>query len=209
MKDKRTIKNPKVKRDPVATRNHILDVAFKLIYRHGFKGTSTNQVIDQLECTRGAFFHHFPSKDELGYALIDDILYELIYSRWVQPLLTVEDKVEGICHNFYERIITHKDEDILCGCPLNNMVQEMADDSKFQHKIQGIMEMWVSETQKLLTQAKRSGQLKKDVDTRTLAEFIVAQEEAAFAMGKAFNNRSVMKSIYKSFSQYLYSLKEA
>jgi len=166
----------------VATRNHILEVAFKLVYRHSFKGTSTNQIIEKLECTRGAFFHHFPTKNELGYAIIEEVLAGLIFQRWITPISKKENKVKAITDNFIHLIKTHEGENILCGCPLNNMVQEMSDQPDFQKGIQTVMEMWVSETQKLLTQSKRSGHLQKDVNTRELAEFIVAQEEAAFSM---------------------------
>ncbi len=198
-----------VKRDPVATRNHILDVAFRLIHKHGFKGTSTNQIIEKLECTRGAFFHHFPTKDDLGHALVDEVLHDLIYERWIQPILGKEDKLEAISANFHHRIVTHKDSDVLCGCPLNNLTQEMSDKPEFHNKIKAVLEMWISETQKVLTQAKRSKQLPKHVDTRELAEFIVAQEESVFSMSKALGSRSVMKSIYKSFTDYLNTFKEA
>lgn len=198
--------NKNIQRDPVATRNHILDVAFRLVYRHSFKGTSTNQIIEALDCTRGAFFHHFPTKDNLGYALVDEVLTGMIIQRWIHPISAKDNKIEAIIENFLHLIKIHEEGNILCGCPLNNMVQEMSDQPEFQRRIQAVMEMWVSETQKLLTQAKRAGHLQKSVDSRVLAEFIVAQEEAAFAMGKAFNSRAAMRSIHKSFETYLRSL---
>ncbi len=191
------------KRNPFETRQKILQVAFLEIYCHGYKGTSTNSIIDKMEMTRGAFFHHFPTKDELGYALIDEVLHDKILERWIWPISNVGDPIKGILENFAARINEHRKEHILCGCPLNNLVQEMSDKPEFHRRIQAVMEMWVKKTQAMLTKAKRSGYLKKEVDTRQLSEFIVACQEAAFSMGKAFNSRAAMRSNLKSLKQYI------
>ena len=198
--------NPKILRNPVETRRNILQVAFTEIYCHGFKGTLTNAIIAKLEMTRGAFFHHFPTKDDLGYAIIDEVVHEMILERWINPILSYDDPIEGIFKNFAKLIDEHLDEHILCGCPLNNLVQEMSDRPDFQKRIQAVMEMWINKTQNLLTAAKKSGHLKKDINTRQLAEFIVACQEAAFSMGKALNSRASMRTNLKSLKSYIHLL---
>ena len=56
-------------RDPERTRERILDAAQALILDHGFGATTVDAVTGQAGITKGAFFHHFPSKAELGRAL--------------------------------------------------------------------------------------------------------------------------------------------
>ncbi len=196
-------KIPKKMRNPEETRRNILEVAFREIYCHGFKGTSTNTIIDDLELTRGAFFHHFPTKDDLGYAIIDEVLSEMIIQRWITPVMEYTDPIVGIERNFARLIDEHLEAHILCGCPLNNLVQEMADRPDFQSRIQAVMEKWIIETEELLKAARKTGHLKKNVRTHQLAEFIVACQEAAFAMGKALNSRNAMYSVLKSLKDYL------
>lgn len=58
-------------RNPAATRDRLLDSAEELVLDHGFAGTTVEAVIARAEVTKGAFFHHFRSKAELGKALID------------------------------------------------------------------------------------------------------------------------------------------
>lgn len=190
-------------RNPVETRNKILEVAFNEIYCHGFKGTSTNAIIDKMEMTRGAFFHHFPTKDDLGYALIDEVLSQMILDRWIDPVQKYKDPISGIEKNFARLIEEHKDDHILCGCPLNNLIQEMADRPDYQKRLKAVMKKWIDETEKLLKKAKDSGHLKKSVKTRQLAEFIVACQEASFSMGKALASRDAMYSTLKSLKDYL------
>lgn len=194
---------PKILRNPAETRRKILEVAFDEIYCHGFKGTSTNTIIAKMEMTRGAFFHHFPTKDDLGYALIDEVIREMILQRWITPVASSDNTIDGIFQNFAQLIDDHRDEHVLCGCPLNNLVQEMSDRPGFQKRIQSVMEMWIRKTEALLARAKKSGHLIKDINIRQLAEFIVACQEAAFSMGKALNSRTPMYTILKSLEMHI------
>lgn len=196
-------KKAKLLRNPAETRARILEVAFNEIYRHGYKGTSTNAIIDKMEMTRGAFFHHFPTKDHLGFALIDEVLAGLIISRWIEPIASYANPVQGILKNFKRLIDEHLNEHILCGCPLNNLIQELSDEPEFQKRLQAVMEDWITGTEELLKQGKRSGNLNKSVNTKQLAEFVVACQESAFSMGKALNCHKSMGRIYKSLSEYI------
>ncbi|MCO5144015.1 MAG: TetR/AcrR family transcriptional regulator [Oligoflexia bacterium] len=190
-------------RNPLETRKNILDVAFLEIYHHGFKGTSTNTIIEKMKLTRGAFFYHFPTKEDLGYALVDEVLKNMILDRWIQPISIFKNPIHGILKNYAKLIEAQEDAHILCGCPLNNLVQEMADQPGFQKRIQAIMELWVQETKKILEKAKREGFLKKEIDLKHLAEFIVACQESSYSMGKALNSRNAMKTPHKALSQYI------
>lgn len=53
---------------PVTARDKLLEAAVKLIRRHGFSATSVDQLCAEAGVTKGAFFHHFASKEALGVA---------------------------------------------------------------------------------------------------------------------------------------------
>ncbi len=58
-------------RDGTATRERILDEAQRLVIDRGFAATTVDAVLEAADTSKGAFFHHFPSKDQLGQALIE------------------------------------------------------------------------------------------------------------------------------------------
>jgi TetR/AcrR family transcriptional regulator, transcriptional repressor for nem operon len=68
------VRNPdrltNVPRDGSATRNRILDAAQRIVLERGFAATSVDAVLEEAPATKGAFFHHFPSKIDLGRALL-------------------------------------------------------------------------------------------------------------------------------------------
>ncbi|MGE0735388.1 MAG: TetR/AcrR family transcriptional regulator [Alphaproteobacteria bacterium] len=58
-------------RDGTQTRQNILDAAEALVLRQGFAATSIDRVIDNAGITKGTFFYHFKTKNDLALALVD------------------------------------------------------------------------------------------------------------------------------------------
>jgi TetR/AcrR family transcriptional regulator, transcriptional repressor for nem operon len=53
------------------TRTAIMDAAESLILEQGFAGTPVDVILERTGVTKGAFFHHFPSKAALAQALVE------------------------------------------------------------------------------------------------------------------------------------------
>lgn len=58
-------------RDGGPTRTRLLDAAQELVLQKGFAATTVEEVIAAAGSSKGAFFHHFASKDDLGRALVE------------------------------------------------------------------------------------------------------------------------------------------
>lgn len=58
-------------RNGAATRERILNAAERLVIDNGYAATSLDRVIAESRSSKGAFFHHFASKDELARALVE------------------------------------------------------------------------------------------------------------------------------------------
>lgn len=193
-------------RDPEKTRSHILNIAFAEVHQNGFHGVSIDKIIKKTEVTKGAFFHYFATKNELGYAIVDEILSEMITDRWIRPLAAYKNPVQGILKRFKKLTVEWPREHVQHGCPLNNLTQEMsAVDPVFRQKLQTVMSMWIDETEKYLKKAKKDGYLKKSANTRHIAEFIVMVQEGTFAMAKTMNDAALFDTYYNSLREYLES----
>jgi TetR/AcrR family transcriptional regulator, transcriptional repressor for nem operon len=53
-------------------RARLIEAARSLVRHKGFAATSVDELCAAAGVTKGAFFHHFPSKEALGVALVDD-----------------------------------------------------------------------------------------------------------------------------------------
>jgi TetR/AcrR family transcriptional repressor of nem operon len=58
-------------RDGIKTRGRILDSAQALILEQGLAATSIDEIIARADTSKGAFFHHFRSKNDLARAIVE------------------------------------------------------------------------------------------------------------------------------------------
>ena len=64
--------NKNVERGQV-TRAHLIDVATRLFAAHGYDGTSIEAVLAESGVSRGSLYHHFPGKDALFLAVLEEV----------------------------------------------------------------------------------------------------------------------------------------
>ncbi len=65
-------KNKNVERGR-ATRAHLIEVATRLFAEHGYDGTSIDAVLTESGVSRGSLYHHFPGKEALFWAVMEDV----------------------------------------------------------------------------------------------------------------------------------------
>ena len=63
---------PPTARNPEATRQRLLQATTRLVLHRGFTATGIDQICAEAGVTKGAFFHHFKSKEDLGQAILAD-----------------------------------------------------------------------------------------------------------------------------------------
>ncbi len=68
------------------TRQHLLDTGYQLIISRGFSALGLSELLQQAGVSKGAFYHHFSSKEDFGVSLIKG--YFTCYFSWLDELLT-------------------------------------------------------------------------------------------------------------------------
>jgi TetR/AcrR family transcriptional regulator, transcriptional repressor for nem operon len=87
------------KKQPMVTRQAILDSAGIEFSMHGYAASGIGTVVARAGVTKGAVFHHFPDKEALAVAWIGDALAPAIHSKWITPLPAVDalDEFKDFC----------------------------------------------------------------------------------------------------------------
>src|SRR5260370_535648 len=60
-----------------STREVILAAATRLIHVHGYNHTTLDDILRESGVGKGNFYYHFKSKEDLGYAILDQIVAEV------------------------------------------------------------------------------------------------------------------------------------
>lgn len=198
---------PKKTRNLEKSRKEILEAAFPLVFARGFQGVSIDDIVNQTSLTKGAFYHQFPTKLELGYALVDEVIKPMIIDRWIKPLEGFENPLEGILKQMKTLIGKASPEELRLGCPLNNLVQEMASiDTGFRDRLEASLTLWIDEMEVHIKRAKKEGYLKNDVNTRHVAHFVVMTHEGFYGMLKGLHDPKAFDALFDSLKRYFQTI---
>jgi len=197
-------------RNPEKTRKDLIEAGFWEIYRSGYQAARLPVILKQAGVTRGALYHYFPGKLELGYAVFDEVVEPLIMERWVEPLSKVDDPIaalRGIIEGFEGNVPPGVME---YGCPLNNLAQEMSPiDEGFRIRIDRAFANWHAQLKAALARGREQGYLRKDIDPARVSAFILALLEGTTGWMKNKQNPRVFRDITAELLNYLESLKPA
>jgi AcrR family transcriptional regulator len=197
-------------RDPDVTRNKLLKAAFEEIYRRGFQAASLDIILANAGVTKGALYHHFPDKAALGYAVVDEVVKGLLLERWGvlepptgDPVTALQQVLQGRAANLTTR-------EVELGCPLNNLAQEMSPlDQRFRRGVSATFRIWTEAVAQDLERGQAEGTVRKDVDARKIAAFVVASIEGSFGLAKGAQSASLLRSNLEVLGSFLEGLRSA
>ncbi len=163
------------KRDPEGTRALLVKNAFHEIHAHGYAGASLERILTKSGVTKGALYHHFKSKADLLHAVIDDVLRPMVADRWLKPLRESDDPIRTLAESTRAMMAEATPEEMCCGCPLNNLTQELAGvDEDFRKHLDGIADEWRAGIRAAFEHGQEAGNIRKDVDPAAVASLVFA-----------------------------------
>lgn len=197
-----------VMRTPENTRRKILEAAFGEFYKNGFQGGSLNRIVDEAGTTKGALFHHFKGKKDLGYAVVREVIHPQFMQRWSDPLADSTDPITDLKRIFRQcakREIA--DTGLVHGCPVNNLAQEMSPlDEKFRKLLEKIYGAWRETMAAAFARGIKAGKVRKDVSPQKVAAFIVAAQAGMAGTAKNSQDEALLLQTSQGLFDYLDSL---
>ncbi len=196
-------------RAPENTRGKILQAAFDEFYRNGFQGGSLNRIVDEARTTKGALFHHFKGKKDLGVAVVREVIQPDFKQQWSDPLAHSSDPITDLKRIFRQCAKTKiANGGLVYGCPLNNLAQEMSPlDEKFRQSLEKIYVAWRETMAAAFARGIKAGKVRKDVSPRKVAAFIVAAQAGMAGTAKNTQNEELLLQTSQALFDYFDSLK--
>lgn len=190
------------------TRGKILSAAYREIHVNGFQSASLSNILARTGVTKGALYHHFPNKIELGYAVVDEVIARRIYLSFIEPLLGFDDPIDGFIELIQDAGNALSLTDIELGCPLSGLAQEMAPiDEGFRTRLTAIYDHWHSSIATVLERAQREGRVIATLDPQAMAVTIAAIMEGALCAAKVAQDVSKMHQCGCGLTQLLQLIK--
>ena len=194
------------RRDPERTRERLLQAAFREVYRSGFQSAGLDAILAAAGVTKGALYHHFDSKEALGYAIVEEIIAPDNRGQWLRPLENCKDPIDALIGAVQG--ISVQLEAVRGGCPLINLAQEMSPlDAGFRQRLATIIRNWQDGVAAALLNGQKHGKVRRDLEPAEAAGLLIAMVEGYGALAKNAQDAKVMEAGIKNVVGWLRSLR--
>ena len=190
-----------------ATRMAILQKAFELIYVHGYQATSIDHIIATTKVTKGAFFYHFKSKDEMGLAVINEVMLPAMNGAMVQPLSSSVDPVHDIYALLHHLLLENSFLQVRYGCPAGNLTQEMSPvNDAFSAALSQLVTAWQHMIVQSIDNGIKAGKIRPATNGLQVAYFVMSGYWGIRSFGKLYNSNDCYHAWLRELKTYLHNL---
>ncbi len=181
-------------RNPEQTRNRLIEAAVRLMLRQGFTATTADQICEESGLSKGAFFHHFQSKEELTRAAVawwGDMGTGLYSAAWTGP----EADPLGQLHLMLDIMASFTERPgETCTCMVGMMSQELGQTHpEIRDACDRELARWTENVARLLSAAKERHPVAKDFDPDEIAWFLNSLWQGSMLIGKVRNHPEMIR----------------
>ena len=178
------------------TRDHIVDAADRLFYQQGYEHTSFSDIAEVVRISRGNFYYHFKTKDEILDAVIEARLADsrAMLDQWETEGATPADRIRSFIHI----MIANRADIARYGCPVGTLSSELA---KLDHPAQDeanelftLFRVWLRRQFTLLG---------RKADADTLAMHLLARSQGVATLASAFHDEKFIAQEVRQMHDWL------
>ena len=181
------------------TREQIVSAADQLFYRQGFEHTSFADIAAAVQISRGNFYYHFKSKDEI----LDEVIRlrlantQQMLEQWESASQNPRDRIRSFIHI----LIMNRSKIKQYGCPVGALCSELA---KLEHGAQ-------AEANKLFTLfrtwlRRQFKALGRKADADALAMHVLAFSQGVAVLANAFEDEKFIRQEVRKMDDWLDAL---
>ncbi len=179
-----------------ALRQRIITAADELFYQQGYENTSFSDIADAVGISRGNFYYHFKSKDEILIAVIDARItgIELMLNEWNKKFIDPRKRL----YYYIDMPLRNQENICLHGCPVGSLCTELA---KTNHAmLDDANKMFIVFHGWLVIQLNLLG-VNKNV--KKIAMQFIARVLGIVTVANAFKDKSFLKQEIKQLKKWL------
>jgi AcrR family transcriptional regulator len=188
----------------------IIHESLKLFSLKGFYSTSIHDILEAANTSKGGFYNHFSSKDDLFFHVLDEAR-KIWRERNLKDLEDIEnstEKIERLLKNYKDRYLKDADN-FPGGCVFITLAAELNDQrpqlsKELEKGFIGLKSM----ISRLLKQGKEAGELMEAVNTDTVTEILFSGMLGASLSYGVNKSKTGLDISINSLIEYLEQLKK-
>jgi len=195
-----------------ATKNRLMDIAERLILNNGFTAMSIEEVIKDAGITKGGFFYHYDSKNDLAYSLLQR--YREVEAFFFSSLFKRSEELTSdplqqmlVFMKLFAEMMADMDE-LHPGCLVASITYESQQVNEQVKKITAEIVMdWRNLFREKIEKINLVYTPNADVSSDDLADMLSTIIEGGIIVSRALNDPSILvKQLleYRSYIELLY-----
>lgn len=189
-----------------ATRAFLLQAAADVFAERGYTETTMSELISRSGLTKGAFYFHFSSKEQLALAVIDEK-----QRQWVDSVqAAIEDEpqaIDQLRQVAYALVRLHRDDP--SAFSVSRLTRDLARVPDVNDLVRSHMRAWVGMLAGMITQAQADGDLPRTVEAGDLAALLVAATDGLKDLGGLIDAPSRARRAFERRMEALVMLVDA
>lgn len=178
--------------DMPATKRRILDCGIDLMRMKGFNATSVGEICKAAGVTKGAFFHYFPTKEDLTKEAAALFGREQFLAYQAAGFMDLPDPLERI-YGRLEFLMSHERAQRVYSCLIGTLAQEVATTHPDLREIfHGVFTRMTTALESDLAAAKALYAPKAEFEPATLASMFISMFQGSLMIAKADGTNDVI-----------------
>ena len=185
--------SPAVTPKGAATRAHLLQIAAEVFAERGYAETTMAQLIERSGLTKGAFYFHFSSKEQLALAVIEEKQRQWIDSV-VQAIGAEPRAFDRLRAVAVALVKVHRDPSAFS---VSRLTRDLARVDGVSDVVRDHMGTWIGLVAGLIKEAQADGDLPETVDAYDLAAVLVATSDGLKDLGALIDSPGRARRAYE------------
>jgi TetR/AcrR family transcriptional repressor of nem operon len=190
----------------LSSRENLIAAARQLIIDRGFSAMSVSTVCAAANVTKGSFFHHFESKDELGEVVLEKFWTDVQENHQQAGYIHAPNPLSMLFGYIEHAIETYQNPEF-GGCLLAIFTAELKDTNPLLYaKTVPYFSEWKAEVVALLNNAAHYCHLDRQFDSKGWADFYLSTVEGVLILAKAEEDLAIIGRVLTMYKQQLQSV---
>ena len=185
-------------------RSKLLEAAFSIIRQKGYAATSVDELCARAGVTKGAFFHHFPSKDSLAVAAVNQWTDRTAAFFAAAPYHQFDDPLDRVLGYLDFRKAMLRGDVAEFTCLAGTMVQEAyGTHPDIRHACDASIGGQAAKVESDIADAMKRYHIRAPWTAGSLALHTQAVLQGAFILAKAKGNAAVVEASIDHLRRYV------
>jgi AcrR family transcriptional regulator len=188
-------------------RQRLVQAALELFGRRGYHGTGIADILKESGCTRGVLYYYFPSKEELGYAAIDEELRVLFEQGAVSNLQSDEHPIDRLARTL-DALPTASSPGVTGSSVANVSLRMASVHDGFRKRLTERLAPSDEQIEEIVRRGVADGQIADTVDPRVLAHVFITMGAGIHVAPLLHEREVIWEDARRWLKEYLNSLRK-